>query len=377
MICSLELENNIVKTGLCTSCGACQGLCPYWLSHRGKTIQLFSCDREEGRCYAFCPRTKTDLAKLREEFFPGADYIPEIGPFYGLYMTRAADADIRAKSQHGGTTTALVELAMRKGFIDAAILTDAQGGVNPKGVLVKKPGDVRKYAGSSFQIPPVLATLNKALEKNKYKKIAVVGTPCKTLAVYKMKSRPFPDNDSNAGNIGMVFGLFCGWGLDWQGLEKLVQRHAAGKRVKHMDILPSKFHQMLLKTSKKEMEVPLEEIYPIVKWSCNYCIDMTAEFSDISIGGARSSEGWDVDQGWNQVIVRTEKGVKLMELAREKGILEFKAVGKSNLEKIKQASLNKKKTGLKNLRKLSGSVKNLVYLDPDEPGVKKSCHDIA
>jgi len=144
-----------------------------------------------------------------------------------------------------------------------------------------------------------------------------------------------------------------------------------------MDILPSKFHQMVLKTSKKQMEVPLEEIYPIVKGSCNYCVDMTAEFSDISVGGARSSEGWDVDQGWNQVIVRTEKGVKLIDLARKEGILEFKAVAESNLEKIKQASLNKKKTGLKNLRKLSGSKNNLIYLNPDEPGIEKACIDMA
>ena len=371
MICWVELENDVIKKGLCTSCGACQGLCPYWLSYRGETIHMFTCEREEGRCYAFCPRMKTDLAKLRGRIFFRCGLHSGDRSFLWTLHDACGRSGHQTRSQHGGTTTALVELAMREGIIDAAVLTDMASSMNPKGVLVKKPEDVRKYGGSSFQVPPILSTLNKALRENEFKKIGVVGTPCKTLAVYKIKSRPFPKNDNNAGNIGMVFGLFCGYGLNWEGLEKLVERHSAGKRVKHMDILPSKFHQMVLKTAKKKVEVPLDEVYPIVKGGCNYCSDMTAEFSDISIGGARSSKGWDVDQHWNQVILRTQQGVKLLELARKKGILEFKAVEETNLDKIKKASLNKKKTALKNLSRISGNTGDLAILTPTSRASKR------
>ena len=79
---------------------------------------------------------------------------------------------------------------------------------------------------------------------------------------------------------------------------------------------------------------------------------MTAEFADLSVGGARSSEGWDVDQGWNQLIVRTEKGQKLIDLAREKGVLEFRSFGDEEaeaaaLEKIMRASASKREKALK------------------------------
>ena len=63
------------------------------------------------------------------------------------------------------------------------------------------------------------------------------------------------------------------------------------------------------------------------------------------MGGARSADGWDVDKGWNQVIVRTDKGEQLLNLAREKGILEFKEVPETGLEKIKNASMGKKRNG--------------------------------
>jgi len=73
---------------------------------------------------------------------------------------------------------------------------------------------------------------------------------------------------------------------------------------------------------------------------------MTAEFSDLSVGSARLPEGWETARGWNQVIVRTEVGRDLMELARRRGVLEFKEVPVGNLERLKAASMNKKRAAV-------------------------------
>ncbi|MDI7259284.1 MAG: coenzyme F420 hydrogenase/dehydrogenase beta subunit N-terminal domain-containing protein, partial [Thermodesulfobacteriota bacterium] len=174
-----DLEKEVLKNKLCAVCGACMGICPYFGTFQGRVVMMDSCKLTQGRCYAFCPRTGTDTEKLRSKFFDQNDFIPEIGPFRGLYITRASDKKIRAKSQHGGSVTALVELAMKEGFIDAAILTCSESSLNPEGTIVSKAEDVRRCAGSSFQIPPSLGVLNQALKENKFKKIGVVGTPCK------------------------------------------------------------------------------------------------------------------------------------------------------------------------------------------------------
>ena len=360
MLSTIALDTQVIKPGLCTGCGACQGMCPYWDSADGRTVCYFDCERRDGRCQRFCPRMPTDLDALRRRFFQEETILPEIGPFRGLYLTRAADESIRANAQHGGTMTALVELALAEGFIDAAVLTRSKGGLNPEGTLAATPEEIRACSGSSFQVPPTLAALNRALKEGKYHAIGVVGTPCKTLAVYKMKGNPLPDNDNHAGNIGMVFGLFCGWGLDWEGLRDLTARHAQG--VAHMDIPPSKYHSLELRQERGEtVSVSLDEVTPLVRSGCRYCTDMTAEFSDLSIGGARSAAGWDEDKHWNQLIVRTEKGQKLLDLAREKGVLECREVPETGLDKLKGASLGKKRTGAKHLRERTG---DLGYLEP-------------
>ncbi len=361
MLSTIALDTQVIRPGLCTGCGACQGMCPYWGSAGGRTVCYFDCERKDGCCQQFCPRMPTDLEALRRRFFQAEDILPEIGPFRSLYLTRAADSSIRRNAQHGGSMTALVELALQEGFIDAAVLTRSQGGLNPEGVLAAAAEDIRACSGSSFQIPPALAVLNQALREDRYHSIGVVGTPCKTLAVYKMMAKPLAEDGCHAENIGMVFGLFCGWGLDWDGLMELTAKRTDPKQVSHMDIPPSKYHALELREGGKTISVDLDDVTPLVRSGCHYCTDMTAEFADLSIGGARSADGWDVDKGWNQVIIRTEKGQRLLDLARKKGVLEFKDPSAGGLEKLKGASMGKKRTGVKNLQALTGG---LGYLEP-------------
>ena len=356
MISFIQLENNVLRQDLCTNCGACQNLCPYWKSFQGRTYGEFECNRTEGRCVSFCPRMKTDLASLRAEFFAAADITPELGPVKGLYLTRAtAKGGGRAGSQHGGSMTALLQLALREGLLDAAVLSRSQGGLEPQPVLATTAGEIDACRGSSFQIPNSLALLNQALAENIYKKIAVVGTPCKTLAVYKMKAKPLPQQDNNADNIGLVFGLFCGWGLDWRGLSALAARQGLTD-LQHLDIPPSRYHCLQLEgAGGQSLQVDLDQVYPLVRSNCHYCADLTAEFSDISVGGARSAEGWETDKGWNQVLTRTDKGAALLELAREQGVLEFR--DGVDLEKLKRAAAGKKSNAEKRLReKYNGGV---------------------
>ena len=95
-----------------------------------------------------------------------------------------------------------------------------------------------------------------------------------------------------------------------------------------------------------------DTLHPEIERLLHRFDDMTAEFADVSVGGARSAEGWDVDKGWNQLIVRTAKGQQLVDLAREKGVLEFRSFGDEEaeaaaLDKIMRAAASKRSKALK------------------------------
>ncbi len=365
-----ELRQQVIDAGLCTNCGACVNLCPYAASYKDNLIIMDACDREEGRCYAFCPRTPTDLQSLREVLYEPGDLTFELGPFKGFYIARAADEQVRQGAQHGGTVTTLLSAALQQGLIDTAVVAEDGGNLLPEGVALQQSAELKKRAGSKFVVSPNLAAFHKAA-KAETRRIGIVATPCQALALAKMRLKPIPAKDTNIDKLRLTIGLFCGWALSWRTLKSLLAEKVGETSITGLDIPPSKHHSMEVHTNKGRMEISLDEILPAVRSSCNYCWDMTAEFSDISVGSARLPEGWEVARGWNQVIVRTRAGQELLELARSRGLLEFRDMPEGNLERLKKASMNKKKTAVKNLIVKSGNPKNLIYLNSDDPVFKK------
>ena len=88
-----------------------------------RTAILDECTITDGSCMDICPRTPTDLPVLTSLLFEEKDITPEAGAIKGFYITRAADEKIRKNAQHGGTVTALINLALKEGLIDTAVLS--------------------------------------------------------------------------------------------------------------------------------------------------------------------------------------------------------------------------------------------------------------
>ena len=346
--CQAHVSSSIIATGLCTGCGACVALCPYLRTHRGETVMLFDCDREDGRCRRYCPRMETDLDGLNAALFEAADLTPALGAFKGLYMARAADPDIRANAQHGGTVTALVCLAIEAGLIDGCVVATQDGPMLPKSTTAFSRAEVLAAAGSKFANAPSVAEFNRVSAEGEGP-LGVVATPCQALALAKMRSNPAETDAARVARLKLVVGLFCGWTLDWRRLREMVLAKVAEENILSMDIPPSSHACMQVTTTDGLVEIPIETVNGCVRSGCAYCMDMTAEFADISVGSSRSPEGWDVDRHWNQLIVRTKTGEELLALARAKGILEFKDVPPENIEKLKKAAMGKKRNGRSNL----------------------------
>lgn len=362
------LHEEVRQAQFCTGCGACVNLCPYHAAHGDQIVMLHACDIKEGRCYAYCPRTPTDMESLRKQFFNAEDMTPEVGAMKSFYVVRAGNKKLRSGAQHGGTVTALMILAMREGFIDSAIVADEGDCMLPKGITVNHPDEIGRKGKSRFVVSPNVAEFN-ALAWVGGRKIGIVVTPCQALALAKMRAKPVQAHAARIDQLKLVVGLFCGWALSWEKLTALVRRKGVDlKDIEGMDIPPSKYQLLQVYTKKGTVDIPLNEVDPAcVRGACHYCLDMTAEFADISVGSARLPEGWDMAKGWNQVITRTSLGEQLLALARSKGVLEFREVPEGNLERLKNASTSKKKTAVKNLTIRNGKPKDNIPMGSQDP----------
>ncbi|HRS83500.1 MAG TPA: Coenzyme F420 hydrogenase/dehydrogenase, beta subunit C-terminal domain [Smithellaceae bacterium] len=369
-----RLKKEVLEQSLCTGCGACVGLCPYQVVYRDRTVQLFDCDLSDGKCRAFCPRTPADGRLLRDGLFDAADATDEIGPVKEFWFTRAKDAGLRARAQHGGTVTALLRLAMSEGWIDAAIVSGRLDGREPEGRLIDRGEEPADYAGSRFWAAPTVAAFHR-MPENGAGRVGVVATPCQALALAKIRTAKI-DGYQKGGTLSLVIGLFCGWTLALDRFQNLLnQYHLPAQNLTGMDI-PAGKNILELRTAGGAVNVPMDEVDECVREACRYCIDSTAEFADLSVGAARFGGNPVEMSGWNQVIVRSEKGKNLVSLARDQGILECREAPRRALAELMSAAAEKKKKALARIIEKSRSPEKLLYLNPDDPAVRKYLNEV-
>jgi coenzyme F420 hydrogenase subunit beta len=350
-----ELIGEVIETGLCTLCGACTGHCPYLDYYKGRIALLDNCTRtDEAQCYEYCPRTHIDMDTISKKIF-GTPYTEdEIGSVKDVLMARATDTIVRKYAQYGGTVTALLSLALTERLIDGAILTKTSDDKSPAPFLAQSVDDVLQCAGSSYMACPVLGSYNQ-IPKDNSNKLAITAMPCQVLSVAKMKADP-PENRVSIDNVKLVIGLFCTWALSPDKFHQFLKENTDLAKVNKFDIPPPPANRFDVYTSKGVTSFPLEQIRKLTMPTCAYCIDMTSEFADISVGSVEGIEGW------NTVIVRTEAGADLLEIVKKKGKLQVDKLPASNLEHLKEAALLKKKRALNEIIKRSGNKDNLLYL---------------
>lgn len=64
------------------------------------------------------------------------------------------------------------------------------------------------------------------------------------------------------------------------------------------------------------LRVRLSKVKPLIRSTCEHCTDFASEYSDISVGNVGSPAGHST------VIVRNEKGQKILDAAIKSGLIE-------------------------------------------------------
>ncbi|MCK9275597.1 MAG: Coenzyme F420 hydrogenase/dehydrogenase, beta subunit C-terminal domain [Syntrophales bacterium] len=333
-----KVRSNVLDAGLCTGCGACINLCPYYQSYRGKTAVLFPCTIDEGRCFAYCPKIEVDLEELSQRLFGKPYDGSPLGSCQSVLMSKATDIIKGSKPQAGGTVSALMYYALKKGFIDGAVLMDRQG-LLPVPHFVGDANDVLACSQSKYTAAPALAEVNQAV-KDGYKNIGMVGTPCQVLSAAKMRMNPLMKEDF-IDPFGLIIGLFCTWAIDYRLFEPFVIKKIDIDQIEKIDIPPppAEILQIFGKNGEK-LEIPLSEIRELVPKGCSYCVDMTSEFSDLSVGVMEGRPDM------NTLIIRTDRARRLVYGAQEEGYLQVSEMPEENLEHLMWAAGNKKRKGL-------------------------------
>jgi coenzyme F420 hydrogenase subunit beta len=330
-----RLYERVIASGLCTSCGACVGNCPYLVKYKGKTVKLDSCTRSDGSCYTYCPGTYFDPEPVSQGLFNSPYDATGLGNFAEVKATRSTSQQILAKAQGGGTVTSLMSMALEKGLIDAAIVTSAQSsGECAGGTVATTKEDIYRSAGSKFVGAHTLEALTEALRRG-FTRIGVVALPCQVRSLRKMQLYDLRGQNVRE-RVRLVAGLFCNWSFSSDEFASFISLRTGHKKIIKFDVPPPPANEFIAETEDGVTTILLDELRPLIQGACHHCPDMTSEFADLSVGM------YEGRPGWNTLLVRSRTGSELVQTAQNAGILEVEPFPPENLAHLRQASVNKK-----------------------------------
>ncbi len=350
-----ELNAKVIKTGLCTLCGACVGNCPYLAAYEGRVLLKDICDLPQGRCQAACPRISLDLDELSEAVF-GVPYSEDgLGTARYVVMARTTDSKIRARAQDAGAVTALMKFAMEEGLVDSAILTSFEDKSWPRGMVASNHEEIVKCSGSSYLAAPTIESFNQVIQNPNHRNIGFIGTPCQVMALVKMRTAP-EEGSQDMDRLKLIIGLFCTWALAYPDFGRFLGKRISDPVVRY-EVPPHPANVLSAYTDKECFSFSIEEVLPFVRPACRFCLDLTAEFADLSVGGGRREV-----LNWNTIVVRTDKGMSLLDSAIKKGVIETAPIPEGHLSLLKAAAYNKKKRAIENILQRTGCKDDLLYL---------------
>ncbi|MGN1132666.1 MAG: Coenzyme F420 hydrogenase/dehydrogenase, beta subunit C-terminal domain [Ruminococcus sp.] len=337
--------SKIVNDSKCVSCGLCNSVCPVnaitlkYIPKKGvyepdiDTAKCINCDK----CEKLCP-TNTERSKSL------------LGPFISGYLAHAKNQKIREDSTSGGIINRLVEFLIAGEYVEAVVMVehDVDSPIEASAKIITKKevqnlGEIPREYASRYVVVPVLENLIEMFTK--YKKIAVVGTPCQIRAVNKLNI----PNDVEIFKIGIT----CSGGMRYIATEEY-------KRMSGLENAKMYYRgkgwpgKNSLVTDEKCVEYGHQgslfermfssQIFKIK--GCRHCSDHYAECADISFCDFWNSQEMKKEHLGNScVIIRSRKAESIFNELIRSGRAEI--VRQLNIDEIiaTQISVLKAKKG--------------------------------
>ncbi len=313
-----DLKTDIIDTGRCVSCGACEAVCPVNAIELIETIpELVGNCIECGICYGNCPAASFNEDDMEQRVFGRTRKNEErlTGIYKKAYQAKATQEDIHKKAQDGGVVTALLAQFVDDGG-DGVIVAGLEEDKIwvPKPTVAKTREDIIKAAGTKYTPSPALKAVKQAVKDMKLEKIAVVGTTCQMRGL-SLATVGQLKNKNIADVVALKIGLFCMETFNYDSyMQYLKENEVDPSMVTKFEIKNGRFYAW--NGEERLHRAKLAKVKPLIRSNCTYCTDFASEFADISVGNVGS------EAGYSTVIVRNDKGQKILDAAVKSGLIE-------------------------------------------------------
>lgn len=328
---------HVAALRLCTSCGACSGVCPVYAIHFEETTGgylLPTVDEKVctlcGLCASVCPGIHFG-ASLRAKM----PHDPFTGNALGAFVGTAVDRQLFANSQSGGIVSALLLHALDTGQITGAATVSMEAGTPPRPVvhIARDKQELLRAQKSKYCPVPLLHFLSDL--KNLDGPIAVVGISCQLQGLWNVLDK----KTALRSKIAFTIGLVCDRVLTYAATDYLFAAVDANGRSAPMMLhfrdkglqsgYPGDVH--IFAADGTSVVLPAAARMRIKDYftpaRCRLCFDKMNVFADITVGDPHGLPDVDRRHGESMLVARTETGQGLVQSAQKGNAINIRQVG--------------------------------------------------
>ncbi len=363
-----NLIEEVHNKGICQECGGCVSFCssaeydvigqkdPYSPPEYINEDRCLEC----GICYYICPQTHILDDELNKTYnFTDFSSKP-IGNYADIFSCQATDKEFLENGTDGGVVNSIINFLMEKKLIDGAVVSRTDAPFSREATYADSKYDLLKASGAKLDISPQLDEIQKfctythsipKLNHYKFKKLAVVGTPCQLYTIRCMQDLGVTPSE----NIEICLGLFCYENFFFEKFQ--IQKFEKDFNIKFSDIVKINIKEDVIFKIKDEgsgekiIHIPFNHLNDYMRPACNACNDFTNIYADISFGGLSSNDKYTT------VIPRTEKGKEILSKVINAGVINCMELDSEKKNKMinlitqfSKSKIKRKENFMKNLK---------------------------
>ena len=353
-----DLIEEVHEKGICQECGGCVSFCssaeyniigfktpnkPPEYIHKDKCLEC-------GICYCICPQTHYLYDELDKKYKISDYHLMPLGFFEDICTCQTTDEEFLACGTDGGVVNSLINFLIEEKLIDGAIVSKLETPFSRESTIAYNKEDLIKASGATLDISSSLGEIQKfstythsipQLNHYKFKRLAIVGTPCQIYTIRCMEALGVTPSE----NIEICLGLFCYENFFFE--KSHMEKFEKDFNIKFEDVEKVNIKEDLIFKLKDErsghrtVHIPFNHLNDYMRSACNACSDFTNMYADISFGGLGSQEKFTT------VIPRTDIGKKIFQKAIDGGIIKCMKLDMERKERMKNLIIKFAKSKIK------------------------------
>jgi coenzyme F420 hydrogenase subunit beta len=319
----LKSLEDVVRNGLCVSCGACANshaeneVSLELNSLRGEYVPVLKkASAGEGAVFEVCPGRGYPIMAMSSQLFPKAKEVSlELGRYEQAWACHSTSEEVLKRASSGGVVTGIALYMLENEIVDGVVTTRFEYGESngPRAVpfIARTKDDLFQGQGSKYCPTPTNTIVSQCCaEGGRY---LFIGTPCQ-IAALRLTQKQNPDLKKT---FPYTATNFCGGYRDYRELDYLLERNG----VDSSSVVDFRFRGGGQPGSMRAVAkngVIVEKAYPRYNSGaafpknnrCTFCVDATGVLADFSCGDAWLPKFQNGSVPWSVVILRSPQAVE-------------------------------------------------------------------